>query len=122
RGAWEGQTQDSEMNDFGKSHLARYLAARVTRDYDNKRVAYLDMVGKIHTPKAGSAELDVPLVQMTALMGFVSDALIGTSMSSGLDKNLEQRMVRAFNTLLWPQNDMITRQSQALPSCVGVDT
>ena len=39
---------------FRKEHLARYLAGLVTRPYDGKMVTYLDMVGKIHTEKAGN--------------------------------------------------------------------
>ena len=53
---------DHEIIFDRKEHLARYLAALVTKPYDGKMVAYLDRVGKMHTPKAGSAELDVPLV------------------------------------------------------------
>ena len=47
---------------FRKQHLARYLAALVTKPYDGKMVEYLDMVGKMHTDKAGSKEIAVPLV------------------------------------------------------------
>ncbi len=100
---------DHEMIQFRKQHLGRYLANLVTKPYDDKMVNYLDFVGKIHTPKAGSKDLDVPLVQMNALMGFVSNALIGTILSLGLDKATEQRTVLAFNKLLWLQNDLITR-------------
>src|SRR5690606_17850157 len=82
-------SQDHEMIQFRKNHLARYLVALVTRDYDGKMVAYLDMVGKIHTPKAGSPELNVPLVQMNALMGFVADALCTTIYNLGLDRETE---------------------------------
>jgi len=67
-------TQDHAMIQFRKQHLGRYLVALVTRPYDGAMLNYLDGVGKMHTPKAGSPELDVPLVQMNALMGFVSDA------------------------------------------------
>ena len=109
----ESLTQDHEMIQFRKQHLARYLAALVTRAYDGKMVAYLDMVGKIHTPKAGSPDLDVPLVQMNALMGFVSDALTATILGLGLDRETEVRTVRSFNKLLWLQNDLITRHYQA---------
>src|SRR5262245_29248431 len=70
----EALTPDHPMIAFLKQHLGRYLVHLVSRPYDAKMVQYLDFVGKIHTPKAGSAELDVPLVQMNALMGFVSDA------------------------------------------------
>jgi len=106
---------DHEMIQFRKQHLGRYLAKLVTDAYDEKMVNYLDLVGKIHTPKAGSRELDVPLVQMNALMGFVSTAIIQTIFSLGLDKDTEQRTILAFNKLLWIQNDLITRHYQAEP-------
>lgn len=101
-----------EQVKFRKEHLARYLAALVTRTYDGKMVEYLDMVGKMHTPKAGAKELNVPLVQMNALMGFVSDALVATVLGLGLDRATETRTLRAFNKLLWIQNDLITRHYQ----------
>jgi hypothetical protein len=98
---------------FRKQHLGRYLAALVTRAYDGKMVEYLDMVGKMHTDKAGSKDLHVPLVQMNALMGFVSDALIATILGLGLDRETEVKTVRAFNKLLWLQNDLIVRHYAA---------
>jgi hypothetical protein len=67
----------------------------------------------MHTPKAGSAALDVPLVQMNALLGFVSDALVNVILGLGLDRETEVRTLRAFNKLLWIQNDLITRHYQA---------
>lgn len=105
-------TQDHEMVKFRKNHLARYLAALVTRPYDGKMVEYLDMVGKIHTAKAGNPEIVVPLVQMNALMGFVSDALINTVFSLDIPVDAKAEVIRAFNKLLWLQNDLITRHYQ----------
>jgi hypothetical protein len=105
----ESLGQDHEMIQFRKEHLARYLVSLVTRPYDEKMIGYLDMVGKIHTPKAGSAELDVPLVQMNALLGFVADALTGTIFSLGMERQREERTLRAFGKLLWLQNDLINR-------------
>ena len=104
--------QDHEMIQFRKQHLGRYLERLVTRPYDGQMLDYLDLVGKIHTPKAGSKDLDVPLVQMNALMGFVSDALIATIAGLGLDRETEVATLRAFNKLLWVQNDLITRHYQ----------
>lgn len=101
--------QTHEMIQFRKQHLARYLAALVTRPYDEAMLRYLDMVGKIHTPLAGSPELVVPLVQMNALMGFVSDALTATILTLQLDRATEVRTLRAFQKLLWVQNDLISR-------------
>jgi hypothetical protein len=106
-------TQDHPQIQFRKQHLGRYLASLVTRPYDGKMVEYLDRVGKIHTPKAGSKEIDVPLVQMNALLGFVADALTATIMGLGLDRQREVRTLRAFNKLLWLQNDLINRHYQA---------
>jgi Protoglobin len=107
-------TQDSEQIQFRKQHLGRYLVKLVTNDYDAKMVNYLDMVGKMHTPKAGSASLDVPLVQMNALLGFVADALTHTIFSLRLPREQETRTVRAFGKLLWIQNDLINRHYQGV--------
>lgn len=108
----EDLKQDDEVIRFRKQHLGRYLASLVTKPYDVRMVNYLDFVGKMHTPKAGSPDLDVPLVQMNALMGFVADALIATILGLGLERDQEIRTVRAFNKLLWLQNDLITRHYQ----------
>ena len=102
-------TLDHAMIEFRKGHLGRYLVALVSRPYDGKMLYYLDMVGRMHTPKAGSPDLDVPLVQMNALMGFVADALIATITGLGLDRDTEVATLRAFNKLLWVQNDLISR-------------
>jgi hypothetical protein len=115
----ESLEQSHAMIEFRKQHLGRYLVALVTRQYDDKMLSYLDMVGKIHTPKAGSPDLDVPLVQMNALMGFVSDALTNVILGLGLDRATEVRTLRAFNKLLWIQNDLITRHYQALPAQIA---
>ena len=98
---------------FRKQHLGRYLAALVTRPYDAKMVQYLDTVGAMHTPQRGNANLDVPLVQMNALLGYVADALNATVFDLGLDRDVETRTLRAFSKLLWLQNDLINRHYQA---------
>jgi hypothetical protein len=109
----EDLTMDHDQIAFRKGHLGRYLEALVTRAYDEKMVYYLDTVGKMHTPKAGSVALDVPLVQMNALLGFVADALTATILSLHLPREQEVKTVRAFCKLLWLQNDLINRHYQA---------
>jgi len=108
----ESLTPDHPLIRFRKHHLGRYLTTLVSKPYDAKMVSYLDFVGKIHTPKAGSAELNVPLVQMNALLGFVSDALTATILGLGLERAAEVTTLRAFNKLLWLQNDLINRHYQ----------
>ena len=114
-------TPDHPMIQFRKQHLGRYLASLVTKPYDGKMVAYLDVVGKMHTEKAGSRELVVPLVQMNALMGFVADAIASTILNLNLERSKEIETLRAFNKLLWLQNDLITRhyQSQVQQSVIA---
>ncbi len=97
---------------FRKEHLSRYFMQVPGRTCDARMVPYLDMVGKIHTPLAGNPEIDVPLVQMNALMGFISDTLIELISSLPLDPATSIRTIRAFNKLLWIQNDFVNRHYQ----------
>jgi hypothetical protein len=94
---------------FRKDHLNRYFMSLIGRSYDAKMVQYLDMVGKIHTPGAGNKQINVPLVQMNALMGLLSDILMETIAEAPLDRDGVLRTQRAFNKLLWIQNGFITR-------------
>jgi hypothetical protein len=100
---------DDEVIGFRKAHLTRYLASLVTKPYNAKMVQYLDMVGEIHTSSRGNTDIEVPLVQMNALLGFVADALIATIYALNLGRNDELKTIRAFNKLLWIQNDLINR-------------
>jgi len=103
---------DHPMIKFRKEKLARYLARLVTGPYDGKMIQYLDWVGKIHTERAGSKEIFIPLIQMNALMGFVSDAIIATLFSLKLPEAKLAQALRSFNKLLWIQNDLIARHYQ----------
>lgn len=100
---------------FRKDHLNRYFMQLIGRSYDAKMVQYLDMVGKIHTPQAGNKQIDVPLVQMNALIGLLSDILMQAVAESPLNSDQKVGTTRAFNKLLWIQNDLITRHYTAAP-------
>ncbi len=105
----ESLKMDDEVIQFRKQHLGRYLVALVTKPYDEKMVSYLDLVGSMHTPGKGSEAIGVPLVQMNALLGFVADALLATILGLGLEADRQTQTLRAFNKLLWLQNDLINR-------------
>jgi len=109
----ESLALDDDVIQFRKQHLARYLAALVTKPYDAKMVQYLDTVGAMHTPGRGNSDIDVPLVQMNALLGYVADALHATIFDLNLDRETEMRTLRAFSKLLWLQNDLINRHYAA---------
>lgn len=110
---------EDEVIEFRKQHLARYLAALVTRPYDAKMVQFLDTVGAMHTPNFGSPRINVPLVQMNALLGFVADALNATILGLELDRETEVRTLRAFSKLLWLQNDLVNRHYARVQATEG---
>lgn len=85
----------------------------IGRASNAKLVQYLDMVGRIHTPKAGNKEINVPLVRMNALMGLLSHELISSISEWPLAPEVRLNTIRAFNKLLWIQNDFIVRHYQA---------
>ncbi|NBR06147.1 MAG: hypothetical protein EBT92_10290 [Planctomycetes bacterium] len=107
--ALENLDENHDVIKNRKEHLSRYLVTLVTKPYDGNMLKYLDMVGKIHTSKAGNPKTIIPLVQMNALLGFVSDVILRTIISLNLDRNEEIQTLRAFNKLLWIQNDLINR-------------
>ncbi|MEM1063757.1 MAG: protoglobin family protein, partial [Planctomycetota bacterium] len=92
----ESLTVDHPMIAFRKNHLGNYLKALVTREYDGKMAAYLDLVGEIHTPGKGNPQLNIPLVQMNVLLGFVADAFVATITALDLDRDTEVKALRAF--------------------------
>jgi len=100
---------DHPMIVFRKQHLGRYLTRLVTGAYDATMVEYLDAVGRIHTPQAGNSRLNVPLVQMNALLGFVASAITSAIVSFDLSRDDQLRTIVAFGKLLWIQNDLISR-------------
>lgn len=97
---------------FRKEHLNRYLMHLVGHAYNDKMVAYLDMAGKMHTPGAGNKDIDVPLVQMNALLGLLSDCVQSAILGLAMDDAAKSRTLRAFNKLLWIQNDLVSRHYQ----------
>ena len=99
----------SSQIQFRKEHLGKYFMQILGRSFDSKMILYLDMVGKMHTPKAGNSEIDVPLVQMNALMGLLADVLTVAISQFPLERDELFKILRAFHKVLWIQNDFITR-------------
>jgi hypothetical protein len=107
-----GLTANHPQIQFRKEHLSRYFMQVLGRSCDERMVPYLDMVGKIHTPGGGNPEIDIPLVQMNGLMGYLSDVLTELIFSLGMDPATTLSTLRAFQKLLWIQNDFINRHYQ----------
>lgn len=113
--ALEDLSLDHPRIQFRKDHLNGYFMQLIGRSYDENMVLYLDMVGKMHTTQAGNKKIEIPLIQMNALLGLLSDVLIEAIMESPLDTAEKAKTLRAFNRLLWIQNDLISRHYTAPP-------
>lgn len=109
-------SQEDAQVQFRKEHLRRYLMNLLGNPYDARMTKYLDVVGKIHTPRAGNKQINVPLVQMNALMGLLSDILTDMIFRLERDPHETQVAVRAISKLLWIQNDLINRHYSVDPS------
>ena len=94
---------------FRMEHLSRYFTHLFGRSYDAKMILYLDTVGKMHTARAGNASIVVPLVQMNALLGLLSDVLTASIAEWQLSPEQKMATTRAFQKLMWIQNDLINR-------------
>ena len=103
-------SQDHDLIQFRKGEFRRYLLRFVTGPYDGRVLGALDRVGAIHTPEYGSAELDVPLVQMNGMLGFIADQVTAMILGLELEPEARARVLRAFGKLLWIQNDLVTRR------------
>jgi hypothetical protein len=100
---------------FRKDRLKTYLVRLVSGVYDDKFVHYLDWAGKIHTTKAGAKNVEIPLVQINALMGFVAAAVVATLWDLVEDEAKRRCYIQAWNKLLWVQNDLINRHFASQP-------
>jgi len=99
----------SEQIRFRKDMLTSYLVKLVTAEYNEQFVTYLDNVAKIHTPKGGNKQINVEYIHINALLGYVEDIILDALLSAQIDNDIKKRTIRAFNKLLWIQNDLFSR-------------
>ncbi|KAF8463280.1 Protoglobin-domain-containing protein [Kalaharituber pfeilii] len=108
---------DDEQIKFRKDFLKRYLARLVEMGYDNEKDwEYLDKVAVMHTGQVGFQHrakkpgLRVELIHMSILLGYVEDILVDTVVKHpDLDDDTKAGVLRAFNKVLWIQNDLFSR-------------
>jgi hypothetical protein len=105
----EDLTLTHDQIKFRMDILSKYLVKVFTADVDAKLINYLDYVGKIHTTKSGSKSIQVPLVQMNVLWGWISDILVDLLFTLNLEPEESKKLIRAVNKLTWVQNDLISR-------------
>jgi hypothetical protein len=135
--ALEDLNLDHPQIKFRMSFLKGYLVKLVTMDYDKASTwDYLDKVAIMHTGEPGFAHrakrpgLRVEYVHMGLLLGYVVDLLLGAVIEHpDLDDKTKSRVLRAFNKILWIQNDLFAlhyvagkpnTQQQTNPNALGV--
>lgn len=110
-------TAEDEQIKFRKGFLTRYLAKLVEMNYDNgKDWEYLDKVAVMHTGQVGFQHrakkpgLRVELIHMSLLLGYVVDILLDAVVNHpDLDSETKAGVLRAFNKVIWIQNDLFAR-------------
>lgn len=87
---------------------------------------YLNNVGIMHTGKPGfkhrekRPDLRVEYIHMGALLGYVVDIVISAVMDmSEIDTQTKMSVLRAFNKVVWIQNDLFARHYIAEKNAQG---
>ncbi len=104
---------EHEQVKFRMDHMQSYLMQLIGHAFDNKIAVLFDAVGKMHTPKTGNPKINVPLVQMNAFMGMLADLLTDRILALNTDHDTKIACLRAFQKILWLQNDFVTRHYAA---------
>jgi hypothetical protein len=86
---------------------------------------YLNNVGIMHTGKPGfkhrekRPDLRVEYVHMNALLAYVMDIVISAVMDMDvIDMAMKSRVIRAFNKVVWIQNDLFSRHYMVAETAV----
>ncbi|KAF9110897.1 hypothetical protein BGX27_005736 [Mortierella sp. AM989] len=103
-------SENAEQIKFRKNMLSRYLGKLLDDPYDEKMIRYLEYVARIHTDTpTKKSKINVDLIHINALLGYVETVLIGGIKSLNLDRDTEYRAIAAFGKLLWIQNDFFIK-------------
>ncbi|MBI1325655.1 hypothetical protein GC170_21025 [bacterium] len=92
-----------------RQNVIQFLDELVSGQYDDPAFAFaLDKIGATHA-RADRADAKVPMTQINAMMGFLSDRLIAKARSLGLPHDREIALITALQKLIWIQMNMMVR-------------
>lgn len=100
---------DHEQTEFRKLKLKEYFVKLCTAEWDETFAALIDVVGHMHTPRQGNANLQVPIVQITALLGVINDLFLKKIAELNLPAESKTALQRTYTKLFWVQNSMFIR-------------
>jgi hypothetical protein len=90
-------------------HLRAWIEGLIAKSRDPGLAEWMDRVGAMHRASAGDPRVDVPRVQLNALLGLLSDLILVEIQALELPADQRFEIARAFSKLLWIQNDLIQR-------------
>lgn len=92
-----------------RQNVIQFLDQLVSGQYDEPTFAFeLDKIGASHA-RADRADAKVPIMQINAMMGFLSDRLMAKARSLGLPHDREIALITALQKLIWIQMNMMVR-------------
>jgi hypothetical protein len=100
---------DHAQTKFRKKKLLEYFQKLGTAAGDETFAAMLDMIANMHTPHKGNALLSVPMVQIAALLGFMSAQFVDLISKLRVSEAERLKLQQAYNKLFWVQNAMFLR-------------
>lgn len=87
-----------------------YFDKLLNNPYDERMIKYLEYVARIHTDTPGKkSKINVDVIHINALLGYVETVLIGGIKSLNLDRDTEYKAIAAFGKLLWIQMDFFLK-------------
>ncbi len=99
----------ARQTEFRKQRLEEYFIKLCTADWDETFAALIDVVGHIHTPRQGNALLQIPMVQISALLGVINDLFLQKISELELSGKSRLAIQRTYTKLFWIQNGMFIR-------------
>ena len=100
---------DHKQTEFRKQRLEEYFVKLCTADWDETFAALIDVVGHMHTPRQGNALLQIPMVQISALLGVINDLFLQKITELELSPKSQLAIQRTYTKLFWIQNGMFIR-------------
>ncbi|KAG0311426.1 hypothetical protein BGZ97_011879 [Linnemannia gamsii] len=103
-------TENADQIKFRKDMLSKYFDRLLTNPYDERMIKYLEYVARIHTDTpTKKSKINVDVIHINALLGYVEQVLIGGIKSLNLDRDTEYKAIAAFGKLLWIQMDFFLK-------------
>ncbi|KAK3837489.1 MAG: Protoglobin-domain-containing protein [Linnemannia gamsii] len=102
--------ENADQIKFRKDMLSKYFDKLLTNPYDERMIKYLEYVARIHTDTpTKKSKINVDLIHINALLGYVEQVLIGGIKTLNLDRDTEYKAIAAFGKLLWIQMDFFLK-------------